>query len=871
MMKKTAAILLALTVFLCSSAFAQIPCRMDENASVSAPYGLLEELGIVFQDEYKTLDFDVTKGMFLKWVIRMTAMTDNLIPKASKNIFLDLSMENPYADWAEYGYNRGIVKGDEHGRFSAESGISVYDAATMAARAAGYNIDESLLIKARSKAMRGMNSNDMLTSAKAMEIIFNTLSLDAVMFGNDGYYTNDNRTILNELFGVYEYSGIIDDDSLININEGASKLGSGKVSFGGKVYAAESGRWCGYAGYNAKVYIKEIEGEDKIIFITPDNNTVKNLKIRDISSYKNGSITMDDNKKYKVSDTAKNIMNFERIYVSDEFSLPNDGTLVTIDNNSDGAIDCLFIYVPQYGVITEINQKNETLYLKEEKNLSLELDKYESFSLLDYDGGEISLGDIKPGFLAECYAAGDYSQIVIFADKKEAEYNVASVAESGGETYVKTTDGEKICLSPHFEFLSDISYLSPGKSYSVTLDSDGRIAAAKEMETDALAYGYLFSFGSDSAFNTDIKLAIYSAGGQMITAKTKNKIRLSENGSERTVTAERLLTDFKSGFEPSLVRFGINSEGEIYKLEFPSKDKFADGFRCVGTSGGAASGAARYDSRMRLGKIGMIGGQILLDIKNTKCIIVPADLKTDGEWAVLSVSDALLDGKYYQALKGYGKENGNMTADVVVIPRDKLAESYKDDTFLRPALVSEFGTAYDFKSGESYKTVVAYQNDSKVTFRLDDDVPLSYTLSTTGETIDIEPGDIIRPSVDYRNRMVSFKLLFDKSSERSFGINDSESDQFDYGYGYSQRTNYGTPYKIVGNAMYIVKKGESEPSGDIFRTDIGTIYEYNPDNKEPIRIITANDIETQSNNPSTTEKVYIQLYYSENLITVVYK
>jgi len=870
MLKRSIAVFtLLMLLFSCLSSYAAVPYYpIDKENETKIPYGLLEELGILSEDEYITMDSPVTKGMFLKYIIRMTGMNESSIPAASKRIFLDVSLDSEYALWAEYGYDRGIILGNSLGSAELESVLTAADAAVMSVRAAGYNADDSLMLGARNDALDGLKPNDKLTARSAMRIIWNTLSMSAMMSRTEGNYINDNHTILRQLFKVKTYSGVIDDDSVININSGVSSLKSDQISVEGNVYSVEQGKWEGLAGRFADIYVREEQGLEKVLFVNPVKNNIKIMKTENVNLYSNGIIETDNKKTLKISDTAKHIWNFDRVYAKDgKIVLPSDGTIILTDNNSDNAFDCVFIFEAQYGFCVETNEKESTLYINQGVSKAYKLDEYESYDIYDYDRNEIKFDEISTDTLLEIYESSDKSRLVIFAQNMVSEYEVTASKIANGKQYAILSDGTQIEVSPHFGKLNKI-IIQAGKSYKMTFDSDGRIAVAKEIDKGDFVYGYLFDYGTDGAFGDNLTVAIFNVNGEMITPEVREKLRVKENDTESVFTSEALLNKFNASFTPQLIRYALDVNGKLSKLEYPSADRFSNGFRCVGITGSATSGTFMYDSRMRTGDVYMIGGQVMLDSAKTKVICVPAELKLDGDWRVQKVSESFVNSVYYQSVKGYSVNPDSMAAEVVVMPEDLV---YTDIASAVPGLISGFEEMYDDETQEFYDAILMHQNGSEVALRLGEGVKPEYMVSTTGEVIPLEVGDVIKVIKDHKNEATSIKLLFDESTRTCYGEKDTATEHTDKGYGHKQRTNYGTPYKIVGNAMYLIKEGESEPSSDIFRTDVGTIYEFDSSKREPISVISANDIETLSNNADADNKVFIQLNYSKNLITILYK
>ncbi|MBQ4109258.1 MAG: hypothetical protein IJC74_00085 [Clostridia bacterium] len=871
MFKKSITVLVVtMLLFSCISSYAMIPYyQSDSQNEAEVPYGLLEELGIVSIDEYKTLDTTVTKGMFLKYIIRMTAVNESTITPATKQIFTDVPADSEFASWAQYGYEKGIILGNGIGLAELENIITANDAAVMAVRAVGYQVNESLFAKAKSDVLSGINYNEKLTADNAMRIIWNTLNLNVMMKETDGFYVNDNLTVLNHLFKVYKLDGIVDDDTVININSGASSLKSNRISINGIVYETKDGAWAGLAGRRVNAYIREYDGINEVLFVNPVRNEIKILQVDTVALFENGKIELDNEKMLRISETAKTICNFERVYLNNgSYELPKDGTIILIDNNSDNVYDCILIFAPQYGIVAETDKKENTLYInKGEIRATYNLDEYENYEFYNFDGKKISLNEISAGCLVEIYTSADKSRIYIVGQKNTVEFSVLGLTESDDNKIAISSDGTELIISPCYEELNK-TVLQPGSSYLLTLDSNGRIAFATEIDMGGMTYGYLFSYKYSGVLDQNVTLAIYNINDEMLALQTKEKITVKENETENVYTSEALLNKFKQEFTPSLIRYAVNEDNRISIIEYPSSDRFANGFRCVGTTGSATSGLLQYDARMRANVVGMIGGQIMLDNTKTKIICVPSDLSVDGNWGIMNVADVFVDSEYYQSLKGYGTNPDSMVADIVIMPDSKFV--YNAGASLAPGIVSGFEERYDEKTQERYKAIRVFLDGSEQYLRIGENITTEYT-TKNGDVIPIEIGDVIRITKDHNDHMIGLKLLFDESTRTCYGENDVATEHSDKGYGHKQRTNFGIPYKIVGNAMYMIKEGESEPSSDIFRTDIGPMYEFDSSRKNPIRVITANDIETLSNNALATNKIFIQLYYSKSLITVLYK
>lgn len=855
-----------------STVFAVLPYHNTEEENI--PVGLLDSLGIIEREEYAEYTNEITKGAFVKWMVRLSGAEESAMPTNPRQVFTDVSADSDIAAVVEYAYNKGIVCGNGYGSVDADKTFTVNDGATMAARAVGYDINEDLLSEAKMELMRGMNAGETVTVEIAMELIWNALELKPIRRNYNGAYSIDNEiTILEGLFNTYCIEGIIDADSVMNIYSGTSEIGDNKISVNGQIYDTVPEIGAGYAGLNAEVFIRENDGTETVICIMPVKNEVLVYDASDLQSYANNQIDTTEKEVIRVSESAITIKDFKLVYVpANGYDLPDDATVVTIENNNDRYVDCVFIYSPSYGIVSSVSTSENKVYLKGLKTGGYDLGEYKNVLLYDFAGNQLNIKDITSGNMAEFYAIEDKSLFVGYFSNNSVELTFSAMYETSHGMQARATDGKEYKISPCFGTLDGQKKIKVGEKHKVIFDSKNRVAALYTVSFGDLNYGYLYNYynSDDSMSGDELVLHIYSVNDGMLKVSAASKIRMVKDGIEYTVNENMLIQQFDVDFEESLILYQFNNNGEISKIEYPSNDNFDYGFRCVGTAGSATSGAMMYDARAIHGTICMIGGQILFDANKTKCLIVPQDKSDEDAWRVIPVSNAIVKNKYYQSVKGYGIAPDSITADIIVIEEDILLQSYADSYSVVPIIVSGFERKYDNETEEVYNAITGYLDGTETSFRLKEEALPQY-ITTNGEIIPLEVGDVVRITSDYYDEVVSIKLLYDESERRAYGISDGMYDHSSYGYGYSQRTNSGTPYKIVGNAMFMIKDGETEVSSDIFQLDECTIYEYDGTLKNPIKVITVDDMETVTDNPTTTDKVFIQLSYQKNLITVVYK
>ena len=837
----------------------------DEN---TAHYKLFEKLGIVDRDDFAGYDTQITKGLFIKWAVKMTGVQSDMITTKNEQVFLDVKTDSEYAKDIQYAYERGIVKGDDYGLLRPDSALSSKDAAVISVRAAGYTFEPDIEITTSHTVLKGVKCADSssITVGEAMDILWNALELNVVNTSNGRYWIDNEVTLLNEIFKVYYIDDVVQADYKVSLI-GDVSMNDDCIVLGDKTYSIDEDYSSGYVGYRVKAFVKRDSDDDRIIFMMPLNNEVKSYDVSEIEKYANGKISFVDSKKtLTVSSTAKTVCNFDRIYVlSSGVTLPKSGKIVCIDNNSDGKEDCIFIYDRQYGVVKSVDVDEKQIYIDGSQYKIYNFDDYDFVDIYNYDNEKITIKDIQTSSVAEIYESSDKRGLVMYFGNKQASGQIKSLFRNGDERRIDFSDNKEYKVSPYFDDLSSNTELKIGVECVLLLDSDDNIITIDYSTIKNINYAYLYAYGRYDSFDDEVQVALYDVNKGDIRFDIGRKIKLKyEDGSSESLTTERFANYLDNSFEPGLVLYKTNKDNQIIEIEYPSNDIFSNGFRCVGVTGSATTGTAAGDSRMRLGKANMLGGKILLDLTKTKVLVVPTDFRAKENWCVATVADVFVNSLYYPNVKGYSVDPNSMVAEVVAISEETiLATNSTDRPEYSVTIISGFKKMYDEASDEVYDVIEGFVEGEETDFIIDKTVPLSYTTSA-GDVIPLEVGDVVRVKDNYRGRIGNIKLLYDCSGEQVYGINDTDDD--DYGYGNVERASFGTPYKIIDNAMYIIKNGESVPSKDIYRLDIGYIYEFDKNNRNHVRAINKYEIECTGDN-----KAFIETYYSESAITVIYK
>ncbi len=749
--------------------------------SDDTPINLLKGLGILSASELeKSQDDLINRSDFTALLVKSTGMTEKLVSSSGIQYFYDVNVDDKNAGYIEHAYKLGITNGIGDGLFGAKLNVKLNEALAMCIRALRYDVImknpatpiDYMAFGAQMKLNADVpgSYDKELTYGDAYRILYNMMTTQHLKI----YTTNDgdaieknekNETYLTTIFGMQTIKGVVNSTPYAakSSDEYTEK---GYVEIGNTVFAVGETNAEELFGYRVTAYYRETEYEKVLIWVDESPTSSVKLSVHEVVDYKPLLLTYavegeNKNREYKIASDAVTVVNGSVVSVTESFVLPTTGFVELFDDNDDRTYD--IVKITDYDVVitggVDINNKL-ILNSKESKN-HIKLDDVEYYSITDVEENPVLLEELPANSLVCVEKNNDeqYINVIVINDMVTIRVKSIRNISERARLMVVTDDetGSQYYVSSLYNSISGNSSITSGGVYTFGLDIHGDIVSGVRASTTR-EFGYLKAYTGAKGFEKP-KFRIFTDDGAFITVESANSVRFYDGLTAISKKAADISSAIDVAFAnnmdislPCIVRYSLNSNGELNCLELPGIINENNGFRNVGTAG--ESYAARYNTGS-----GTIGGFIIVD-DNTKIFNIPAD--TDDEKAY-SVSDKseLKNNQYLYNAVGYSGEANKNSAQVVVVPISTLNQTYSYVVF------DHMEKQIDQESGELYDVIVGYEGGKENAFRISNDIDNFVVLNDAASSAKPHENDGMRQGnylvlfKDADGMVVRAKILFD--------------------------------------------------------------------------------------------------------------
>lgn len=635
----------------------------------------------------------ITRAEFTETAMRAIGLGD--IPKDGRNLFLDVDADASYSKYINAAYDLNIVSGSD-GLFNPDTPITYADAVVIAVKILGRN-DEAKSLGAypygyeKSARRHGLFSgveilaeyDDYADTENLYKILKNTVECDdfaqANGFSDKGLvYKNEKGTnILGFYHDIYLYNGVVGAVGVSSIYNG--DMGSmDTVRIGDMDFKGAYDDYIGYLGMSADVYYKDTSAKNEILYINCDdyNNTAL-INAEDIISFYNLTYEYNENgktKTKKMSSDASFIYN-GRLIADNGTALytPENGYLVLIDNNQNGAYDIAVINARADLVVGDVDIENKTIYdaYKMGESVCFDRDDDVSVGLKDSAGKNLYFGMVKKGNILTVFKSADNAVIkgIISNDEKNGIINSVknesndTIIEINGTEYVVSKECARRCKT----------LLAVGKSVKIKLNIYGEAADIE-------------SFDSSESKSITAYVIDFSAETEAPGSKKTLKL-IDQNGEIKKLTVkERCTVDGSvcktANEQDSAITLGLNTGKVIfYKTDESGEiDKIDTAYLNTGKEDdvstlrkiyGSGDPALRFKSESYGGGFGE--EFFWKKTESTVFIINKSESEDKRKYRVASMYYPYVNDKYY-APEAY-RINDSFYADVLV---SELSSSEND-------------------------------------------------------------------------------------------------------------------------------------------------------------------------------------------------
>lgn len=480
----------------------------------------------------------------------------------------------------------GIVAGDGNGVYEPDRNITTAEAAKILGCIAGYSFGFDADIAAKQGLLKGVGiyGNSEINYAQFITMLDNLMEMDMfIMVNSSGTYRKTDVTVLENYKGILRKTGILEahDDSSIYSYDGPGK---GKAMILNEIFAVGEIDCESYIGQQVEFYYTMDKDQLVLKYLTPIKNTVKILSHKNEPLFDAGAYTyIDDDGRTKTLRIKSEIIymyNGKKADTIDDFT-PDCGTIILIDNNSDGTYDILHI-VDKKLVVVSSKIDNELKVIDEfDAEFNLELSDCERYKIYDKDGIELEFADIIPGDVLEVEKSqGTFPTIRITVIREEIAGTIEEINDSTGCGKVAIS-GTFYKRSERFNQLVKAGELANefalGKECKAFLNSYGEIVYLASANVDELRTGYVIRFAEKGGIQREARMQLLDQSGSLEILTFAKRVR-TDNGilKGENIGAETFPNK-------CLVRFKTDIHGAISELYYPSKDSETFKIVCDGS------------------------------------------------------------------------------------------------------------------------------------------------------------------------------------------------------------------------------------------------------------------------------------------------
>lgn len=773
-MKRLTSILLCLALILNIFSFSVMA---EENYNFSdEQQALLTALGML--NENLVLSDKVTRAEFADLLVRSVFDNPEYLIEGTET-FNDVAVTHDCYSSIMLLKNLGVTLGDGNGNFKPEEKILANDAVVMAVRFLGYSkIAEKygILAFASSKGItKGVvyTADEELSLYNAFLIVFNVLNVDVT----DQYANKDTAaTFLAGYRNIFPVKGVVTDDGIIN-RYGLSELSNNKIAINGTVYKNTTNEK-NLFGCSIKGYIRtNMYDEAELIAVvkTNDNKTVV-IDARNIENFDSDNMTYEyrennaeETTEYiEIPKGSSIVYNGVPLSVDDftfekEDFVPQSGSVVFFDSDDDNLYDYLYVNSYETYIVSAVDAAKEVIYFKEnEKALQLKPDKYEvinskgesidiatltdgdTLSVMKSINGDLIKIYVSSSAITDCIVSKDMDGTVV--TQGSGTYKLSS--HYINKAYVNSSDKNK--RAPLEEALKTIEFLC---IYRIHLDVFGDIAYIAPAKTNLWFTGYIAKIGNNSrsTLNENYVIELFSMDGMVSTYPLAKNVTISDENNISNKYKEAIASDKILNFAGNqtnsnrLVRYKLNTEGEIYELEFPLADNYP--IEEINTDRLYIVHDARDTEVMYSTTYDSFTGKIVPEADCNVVFIDENNTENSERYVLGTVSNSFIHNSKDNMI-AYGTDTKSLKASQLVVLRNESSVRFPSaaTNFFAVSDIIQF---YDKEEECAKYRLEGYNGITKATFYVEDvELITKAPIFETGETVELGVGDIILFSTD---------------------------------------------------------------------------------------------------------------------------
>ena len=756
-------------------------------------------------------EVEVTRGEFAHLVLKLLSYDSSFISDDKESKFIDVSNDHGYKKDIILASELNLINGYPDNTFKPNEFIMYEDIATILVKALGYvEMAQSnggypsgyLAVAAQINLLTGtvVKYGEPITYNDIFLIFDNALEAEIITrtIGSETYLVKDGQTLYDvkmDMLNLTYGKGRLNGNNITSIYGSVSNIADGQVLIGDQRFYTGSTDASDMLGYDVEYYAEQSSDGDietlKNIRISRQSSSIT-IKADQILSVTSNKIEYDDKQNISLANNLNVIYNmkFEDNFAIEDLLIEN-GSLEAIDADNDGEYETIFVREYQLLTVESVNVDRQRIYFKDQglnnsKYLEFTTAKDYDIEIYDDSNNEFLFEDIKADDVIEVYSSLDNKIVRIYVIKNTVTGKINSMRTEGNKTYVVINDIEYAVNPEDVDLDADITLGAAGVFY---VNPDNIIVKYTEnaeetnlMEKIALIQQIDIADGLGS----EVSLRLVNAGTYKTTEEDTNEDGILDtryleinNSSVETykcadeiilnnnkINSSELRTYLNFGSYPKndpVIRYRLNSNNQISKID-------------IAQPYGNEPANKTLNIRARL--FGGSTNSFIMD-DDTKIISVPPELKDGYEEGLFLTASKLEDQETFEVLALDVDIDTKIAKAVVIVTPESLGTSTINSR-TKVSIISDISRSLN-EDQIVYKISGYTGAESYSEFATD---------SITSEFDDLQAGDLILYSQDYKGRINNIEIVkkFDDLKEY-YNLN-SDTRVEVYGKVVSVRTNY---------------------------------------------------------------------------------
>jgi len=502
--------------------------------------------------------------------------------------FVDVAESTAHYTDIMTAYHMGYITGDEGAEFRPNDYVTTGELFVMTLRAISYqDVAEKVYDHNMSKMLRQAEQLDLVkdtgitdytafaTRGQMAQIFYNALlaprfslymtSGDYLVYDNESdlLAVNHNKTLTR---------GIVEETRMSTI-DGTQKTGKTTVKIGGQTFADPEGKLDNLLGQQV-IVMTDDKNPDTILLAwkTLKNEEVilpANALVSTTDDIEAGRIVvMDaegDRETYDLEDKFNVVINGVSYpyYSADDLMITN-GQLRLLDNDRDGVYEVVFVEVYTLHYLKNAFFDDATVTIIDSEGVRQTFDR-EQLTIVNAVGEEQAPKRVIANSVVKLYQSVDgvYNKLVLYPDF------VAGKLQSMDDAVV-AVDKNTYDLSLAYRVAERDIEPVPGENVALFVDENNEVIWI-ERNLDSIRDGWTIAFSQQykvgKGLNSDLCFRFFTIDGNWKEVFAAEMVLVDGISTTRSALAELLANDSDKRFTGDVIRYMLNSNGEVRALD----------------------------------------------------------------------------------------------------------------------------------------------------------------------------------------------------------------------------------------------------------------------------------------------------------------